>query len=227
MVVERLTCLAEDLGGGQPVLGVRHAGAALDVIAIVDAEEISRRRAFGLGPVTDPLIVEACADLPLGLPVPMCRLDPFACLVLDGSPPGLVQTVGNSIIRLWRPAVDVVAVTVSCSPRRWLSSLGRVSTAVGLGDRYVLVGGSPVPSALLSRADRLGVGVVQASTGEFPTILARPAPRSLRPGAERWAFLEAAYAALVMSLRGSSPKPAVLGEARTARPSVVPTSQRR
>jgi hypothetical protein len=208
------------------VLDVPHVAGTLDAVVIRQAAEIDRRARFGLGAITDPMVIEACADLPVGMPVPADQLDPIARVALDGCPPGIVEVVDGSYVRLWRPAVDVTAVSSSCGPRSWLSALGQLSTGVGLADRYLLVEGPTAPRSLIARAQRVGAGVVAVGDGDA-TIVCRPSGHPLRPGVRRWAFLEAAYELLMQQLTGSSTRPEEPSAARRGRQSGSPASPRR
>lgn len=217
--------LAGALGRGVSVLAVPYAAGTLDAVVVGDSEEIARRQACGLGPMTDPMVIEACAGLPLGHPVVADAVDPIARVALDGAAVGVVEVIDGCYVRLWRPAVEVIAVSASCRPRSWLPSLNHLSTGVGLADRYLLVEGPSASQPLIGRAKRLGVGVVTVSEG-VPTIVTRPAGHPPRPGSRRWAFLEAAYAGVGSPLTGAWTRSEEPSEAQRPRRSDAPASPR-
>ncbi len=208
------------------VLGVRHAGSRLDVLVRSDDREIERRRSHRLGPVVDAALLEALAQLPLGEPIPAATIDPMHRLMLDGAPAGVVDTTDGSYTRMWRPAVEVVAVCALATTRRWLPALEGVSTAVGVADRYLVLDAHPGSEALPARALRVGVGVAVLTDGDRAEIVVQPWARARRLGPRRWRFLEAAYSASLGTVRGSPTSHAGLAADRTRRPSDPPGSLR-
>jgi hypothetical protein len=215
---------AQLVGGEELVLRVPQRAGALDAVVVSQEDEIERRRTHGLGAITDPMVIEACTALPLGLPVPVGQVDPISRVVLDACPPGVVDVVDGSYIRLWRPAVEAVSVSLFCRATSWRPALGLLSTGVGLADRNLLVEGRAVPGALIDRAERLRIGVVAVTDGRLD-VVCRPVDHPLRPGSRRWAFLEAAYERQA-SITGSSPRRAAPSEVGTRRPSGAQASRR-
>jgi hypothetical protein len=189
----RLTLLATGLGlPAVPVLDVAHAGGLVDVLAVVDAAEHERRRAFGLTAVTDRLLLEALALLPAGVPFPADVVDPLQRVVLDGAARGVVEVVDDCYVRGWRPPCELAAAIVFAPTALWLGALELISTTVGLADRYIVVRARPSP-ALLERATKVGVGVVWDEGSDQSRIVTRPRRRPRRLGVRRWTLQERVY----------------------------------
>jgi len=222
----QMRSLAREIGLlGHPVLGVPHAGGRLDVLTTTDMQEVERRSCHGLGAVGDSLVLEALASLPLDTPVPAMLIDPLRRMAIDGGPAGLVEIADDCYLRRWRPACEATATFSFAAPRGWLRPLELVSTTVGLADRYLVLQSSP-SAALLERAARVGVGVVQCSGPGDAALLAPPASRARRLGVRRWSFLEGVYGRWLALTEGET-RPSGPREDRRSRPSIPPASQRR
>jgi hypothetical protein len=208
----RLPDAARVLGfDGQLVAGVRFAATTCTAVVTLDAAELARRAAAGLGAL-DPYrhhgLFEALAVLPAGIPVDRDELEPATAVELLGAPPGVVGWSGRHVTRLWRPAVQVTGVLVASE--QTMSGLSRASWFVADAPRGLVALRRPRP-ATLAKAARLGIGVVAPCDGPGGwELLVPPAvDRQRALGPRHWRFLEAVTAALLRQQpQTRSPTPA-------------------
>jgi hypothetical protein len=222
----RLAVIVGNMGlTGLPVLGVPYAGTSVHVLITVDDKESERRAQHGLGTLCDELALEALVSLPLEAPVPVESVDPIRRIVIDGCPRGVVDVADGCYVRRWRPACKIEATFAFATLGGWLSPLERLSTTVGLADRYLVMPGAPRRSTV-DRAGRVGVGIVQSNLTGGTRLLLPPAPRPPRLGVRRWRFLEAAYGRW-LAVTAAMPIPLGQAAARRSLPSSSPASPRR
>jgi hypothetical protein len=184
---------------GELVPEVQYAGSACAVVVQLDAEEVHRREAAGLGALASTgrhlRLLETLFDLPFGEPVPWSAINPLAQAELDGAPAGVLEHGPHQVTRLWRPAVAVSGVVVVAhdNSRR---GLGRVGLHAWL-PRGLVTTRRPRPSSMLPfEAARFGIGlVVPRRSAGWELLLAPQATRRRRICLQQWQFLEEVYAA--------------------------------
>lgn len=181
------------------------AAETVTLVIQLDEEEIARRGREGfLRPLTDRMALHAIGELPLGLPVPWASLDPLAAVVLDGLPPGVVESDAEVVVRRFRPAVQLVGAVI-CG-REPESSLRSVSWLAPDAPRGIGVAQSVCGKRLVDRARTLGIGVVTDDGSHLQRVV-EPSRRFLVPsGPPRWRNAELAYEAW-LTLTRSQPIP--------------------
>ena len=101
------------------------AGVTVDVVIDLNTEELERRNELQLGPVDDRDLLEVLGHLPLGWRVPVDEIDPVTRVLIEGAPPGLVERVGDTLVRCYRPAIRTAGV-ITCR-RDWQQGIELVS----------------------------------------------------------------------------------------------------
>lgn len=181
------------------------AGERVALVIQLDEEEIARRDRAGFRqPLTDRTALRAIGELPLGLPVPWASIDPLVAALLDGLPPGVVESDSEVVVRRFRPAARLVgAVVIGRDPE---SSLRSVSWLAPDAPRGIGVAQSMCGQRLVDRARTLGIGVATAQDQDVRRLV-KPSRRFLVPsGPRRWRNAELAYEAWLMLAR-SQPIP--------------------
>jgi hypothetical protein len=178
---------------GIVVPNLKFDGRSFASVIEVDRREASRRERHALRPVLEPSILNAMSTLPHGLPVSRRAVDPVCQAVLDVAPPGLVSSRGDSLVRLWRPAVRIRLLLVTHP--NWRLGLSMASMFAADGPRALVANRVPqdVGSARVM-AERLGAGLVLVPAGEEPRVLAWPSLRWRgRSSTRHWQLLEVVY----------------------------------
>jgi hypothetical protein len=180
---------------GEVVTGVRLAGVSVTAVAQLDPVEVQRREATGLGAVLDYDLTEVLAQLPADWPVARSDLDPVTLRLLDGAPPGVVESNSTAVTRLWRPALTVTGVLTTS--RDWRAGLRSVSLFAADAPRgLVLSQQLHKLEPMLVRAQELGIGVLAPDSSQQWRLLLEPHREpSYAPGPSHWRFLEVTYLA--------------------------------
>jgi hypothetical protein len=180
---------------GEVVAGVRLAGVCVTAVVQPDLVEVQRRDATGLGAVLEHDLTEALAQLPTDWPVARSDLDPVTLRLLDGAPPGVVESNATAVTRLWRPALTVTGVLTTS--RDWRAGLRSVSLFAGDAPRGLVLTQQPHRlEPILERAQGLGIGVLAPDSPEHWRLLLEPHRElSSAPGPSHWRFLETTYLA--------------------------------
>jgi hypothetical protein len=157
-----------------------------------DASELQRRQATNAGAATDRRLLHALWELPEGVPVSWCSLDPFDVATLRDVGEGYIHDLGSAVLRSYRPAGKVTAVAAVA---------GRLDEAVRRVGQYppifrrlaVCVGVKCVQDDEIDLAIRYGIGGVVLQESEA-RVVAEPAPPRLGvPSVYRWWISELAY----------------------------------
>jgi hypothetical protein len=177
---------------GEEVPDVRFATSSCTAIVQLDAAEVQRRQAVGLGAVLDHHLTQALSQLPLEAPVAWEALDPIVRALLDCAPAGVLRSTPTHVERLWRPALTVSGVVVVAD--NWRAGLEHVGVFAPDAPRGLVLP-RPMPDVveLVARAGRFGIGVVTAGAGGKFQILQKPTNRHARATARHWRFLETVY----------------------------------
>jgi hypothetical protein len=170
------------------------AGVTVDVVMGLDDEELDRRNEVQLGPVDDRDLLEVLGHLPLGWRVPVHELDPVMRVLVEGAPPGLVERMGDTLVRCYRPAIRTAGVIVH--QREWRRGIELVSRFASVAPRGLIVTGSVADADEAVRSvRRLGIGLAVRRTKAGPAQLLVPADtRFRRPGTAEWLFSERVFA---------------------------------
>lgn len=179
---------------GSVLPDVTLAGVTVDVVIRLDYEELKRRNAVNLGPVVDRELLEVLGQLPLGWRVPLHQLDPVAQVLIEDAPPGLVERLGNTLARRYRPVLQ--AAGVISRRRDWQQGVEVVSRFASVAPRGLLLTGSVIDvDEAVSSARRLGIGLAKQRNRTGPTELLVPSgTRFRRPGTAEWLFCERVFA---------------------------------
>jgi len=182
--------------GGCVLPDVTVAGVVVDVVVELDNEELARRSELRLGAVDDRDLLEVLGQLPLGWRVPVDELDPVMRVVAEGAPPGLVERVGDALVRSYRPAIRTVGVITR--QRDWRQGIEVISRFASVAPRGLVVTGSLRDfDAAVDAAQRLGIGLAVRTKNASPPLLLVPAgTRFRRPGTADWLFSERVFAEL-------------------------------
>jgi hypothetical protein len=177
---------------GEQVPDVWFATSTCTAIVQLDAAEVQRREAVGLGVVLDHHLTQALSQLPLEAPLAWKALDPIVRAVLDCAPAGVLRSTPTHVERLWRPALAVSGVLVVAD--NWRAGLEQVGIFAPDAPRgLVLTRPMPDVAELVARAGRFGIGVVSAGVDGKFQVLQRPINRHARATARHWRFLETVY----------------------------------
>ncbi len=177
-----------DLAGRIPVGPVMLLGERVIALARLRAGEHERRRRLGLGPVTDPGLLDALLNLPGGVPVADLALWAETAHLPDG----IVDRDGAmfTVTRLLEPPIVIDAVAVPEMGRRELRAVQRASWFAGFTRRWVVTGRSRIPDAAILEAKLCGVGLV--GPGGRVVIPAEPPTSHVFDG-WAWGLREKAY----------------------------------
>jgi len=178
--------------------GARVSGAIADALVSVDADEHSRRGAWGLGGVEQLGLLDALMCLPTGVPVPVADLGEIGRWHLRGAPAGCVEWLPDGLVRrLLVPVCSVQLVLVRATS--WRSALRRAAEFEPFASRVVLL---ERPARKLAdvqwEADAAGVGLwVQQPDGQISELVPPEGfvRRFVKPGG--WRFTERAYTAWI------------------------------
>lgn len=166
------------------------AGVVVDVVVRLDHEELARRAEHGLGAVDDRDLLVALGQMPLGWCVPANELDPVVRAFVEGAPQGLVERVGDGLVRLYRPAAHAAGVVTR--QRDWRTGIDVVSRFAAVAPRgLVLTGPLRDVDQAVDSAVRFGVGLaVRNAKSGSGRLLVAAATRFRRPGTAEWLFSE-------------------------------------
>jgi hypothetical protein len=162
------------------------------LLVAVDPVEDARRRAAGLGAVTDMAALTLLLTLPEGFPVPVASLSARDRRTLRRVPAGVVEVSGGEVVRLAVKPLRAVLATVSgtCSE----TALGKASSFAPFCARRVLTRVRPVMPETLIEFDFYGVGITHRAADGSEETLVEPRPwRPMRHTPASWRFVEEAY----------------------------------
>jgi hypothetical protein len=159
------------------LLGVRVIALARPVTA-----EHDRRTAAGVGPVTDPALLDRLLDLPAGQPV----RDPVVWAELSGLPGGIVDRGddGYTVTRLLEPPLALDGVVVPSGQAGELRAVQDASLFAGFTWRWVTSRRAAIPVTALLEAKLCGVGLL--APGGRVVLQAEPPRRRV---VDRWSWL--------------------------------------
>jgi hypothetical protein len=171
---------------GIVVPAISWAGTRFNAIVRPNWDEISRRKRYGLGPITDHALLEALASLPMDTEISWEAIDPIVAAFLDSAPEGILEASDTTIRVDLQPPLELVGVfTVS---RHW-RALDQVGVLVTTAPTGVVLRHRPHRfDEAISRAHRFGVGLALLRPGRTE-ILTWPA-RRMRPSPSRRRLLE-------------------------------------
>jgi hypothetical protein len=158
----------------------------------VDSVEDARRRAAGLGAVTDWTVLTLLLTLPEGFPVPVASLSDRDRRALRRVPAGVVEVSGGEAVRMAVKPLRAVLATVSgtCSE----TALGKASSFAPFCARRVLTRVRPTMPETFIEFDFWGVGITHRTPDGTEETLVEPRPwRPLRHTPAGWRFIEQAY----------------------------------
>lgn len=162
----------------------------------LDHHEHARRQELRLGAATSSGLLHSLWELPHGVPIPRRALAPMDRETLETEGRGWVVERREKVVRVYRPAGVVGSVAVS--DKSLCGAVHKVGThpptvrrtAVWMTPTHQE---SPRVKAILSRARRLGVGVLAASGGQLHELVPPAKPIRGRPVVFRWWQAELAY----------------------------------
>jgi hypothetical protein len=204
---ERLATAAALMGfQGTVVEDVHFAGTVVWAMVDIDQEEHHRRLEQGLSSVEDRYLWEVLANLPYRTPIQWSALDPVQAAVLDVAPKGVVESNGDTLCRLIRPAAWLNGVVVH--GHDWKSAVDLASRFSAQCSRAALLDADRASSAATRYASELGVGLAFADKFEVH-LVASPSPPTRRlAGPRLFRLQEAAYGAwLRREPSRTAPKP--------------------
>lgn len=191
MTSVEITAAAAALGAAGDIVSVCLAGEHVYAVLRVDEAEHQRRRAAGVGAVTDRLVLEAMAGLPRACPVSLDDLDPLTRSALALAPDGLVSYAADTVTRTWTPAVRLTAVLAQRSSIR--SAIAAAAWFAPDTRRAVWAPDvSTFGGDVIEGARAMGVGLVAGATGAAVVWLQPAEPRVVL-GPRHWRILEVAY----------------------------------
>lgn len=170
---------------GSLLEGISLAGRVVDVVVEVDEAELSRRARVEGGP-PDRDLLRLMARLPYRQQLPLRSLDEFTRTLLLARGRGFVRLVGDSVERIWKPALEMRGFMVVSSD--WRSALRRVSLFAADGPRAVGYKGSSKLTDACRHADELGVGL--ARINREIDVLVQPNRHLVVHDEIRWALAE-------------------------------------
>ena len=187
------------------------SGGRGDAVVRLDLVEHHRRRAAGLGAVTDLSVLNALMNLPLNAAVPCADLGPSTRTLLDRAPAGCLQWPqgGQQVRRLVRPVARIPLVIVPA--KTWRPGLRRAAAFEPFATRVVLLAQAPRRGGVESiawEADVAGVGLwITIPDGPPQEIVApqRWVEHYVKPAG--WRFTERAYAAWLAVADPDGPDP--------------------
>jgi hypothetical protein len=139
------------------VEGVRLLGVEVTAHAVLNADEHERRRAAGLGAVTDPDLLDRLLDLLAAAPV----ADAAAWAELQAQPPGIAAFAADAgtVSRLLEPPLAIGEVTVRAPDSGELRAVQDASLFAGFTRRSVMAAQDFIPDSVMLEAKLCGVGI--------------------------------------------------------------------
>ena len=185
-------CPALDLTGTQTAnvqAGLSTPKTTATIVYRPNTAEITRRRAAGLGGVTNLGWLDLLMDLPAGLPVPLGRTD---LRTLRRLPKGCLEITAHDVVRQLTKPLDVeVAITIRPRFRQGLAHAGRFAPYC---TRVLALTGTPrnlTNAAIEADFWRIGL-IINAATD--PEVIVAPEPFvTQRHTPAAWAFAEDIY----------------------------------
>jgi len=164
------------------VEGVRLLGVQVTAHAVLNAAEHGRRRAAGLGAVTDPDLLDRLLDLPAAVPV----ADAAAWAELQAQPPGIAncEEDAGTVSRLLEPPLAIGEVTVRAADSGELRAVQDASLFAGFTRRSVMAARDFIPDPVMLEAKLCGVGI--RDRRGMVMLAAEPPVRAIVDG---WAWL--------------------------------------
>jgi hypothetical protein len=176
------------LDGRIAVGPVRLLGVLVIALARPSTAEHDRRSAAGVGPITDPVLLDRLLDLPAGQPV----ADSVVWAETSGLPAGIVDRGGdgNTVTRLLEPPLALDGVVVPAGRAGELRAVQEASLFAGFTWRWVTGRRPSIPVTAVLEAQLCGVGLL--APGGREVLQAEP---PLRRTVDGWAWLlqEKAY----------------------------------
>ncbi|MGH3287272.1 MAG: hypothetical protein ACRDPD_21730 [Streptosporangiaceae bacterium] len=169
------------LAGHVAIGPVRLLGVPVTALARLNLDEHERRRTLGLGPVTDPALLDRLLNLPAGLPV----ADSAAWTQTADLPAGIVSRArdGCTVVRMLDIPLTVDAVVVRARRGRLMRAIQDASLFAGFTRRWASAAG-PAGCAARLEAAVFGVGLL----GPDGAVLVTAEP-PVRPRPDGWAWL--------------------------------------
>jgi len=166
---------------------VRLLGVPVTALARLNPGEHERRREIGLGPVTDPALLDRLLNLPAGLPV----ADPAAWAQALALPAGIVSRArdGRTVTRTLDFPLTVDAVVVPARRRRLLRAIQDASLFAAFTQRWAAAAG-PVRCTARLEAAVCGVGLLGP---DGAVLIAAEPPAGLRLDGWAWLLWKKAY----------------------------------
>jgi hypothetical protein len=136
-------------------------GVGVTASAIINIAEHRRREAAGMGPVTNPGLLDRLLDLPAGIPV----TDPVVWAEMADQPPGIAERGedGASVTRRLGSPLAIADVAVDAAAGRELRAVQHASLFAGFARRWVAVERRRIPEAAMLEAKLCGVGILDQS----------------------------------------------------------------
>jgi hypothetical protein len=163
----------------------------------IDPVEHARRRAAGLGAVTDMAVLAFLFALPEGLPVPLASLPEPVNRTVRRMPAGVVSVTGEQVVRhAVRPCrVQLATVHGSCSA----TDMEQAGSFAPFCARRVVTAVRPQFPETLIEYDFWGVGITLESPDGEETLVEprRWMPKRHTPAG--WRFVETVYAKYLTS----------------------------
>jgi hypothetical protein len=166
------------------------------VTAAADRAEVLRRQKMGVGAVTDRGLLEALMGLPAGLPVPVASLTERERTALLRAPQGVVERVGDILVRHVVPPLTVrLAIVTATSWRQGLERAGRFAPFC---QRGALLPSTPrdLDEAQM-RASFYGVGLAVLEAGVTRTLVEPEPYVRRRHSSAQWWFVEEIYRQII------------------------------
>jgi hypothetical protein len=171
-----------------PVGPVNLLGTRVTAQVRLNRSEVGRRNAAGVGPVTDPALLECLHGLPLRRPV----CDPALWAETSGLPDGVVDRgdVGCTVVRLLERPLVIDDVILPGERGRELRAVQDVSLFAGFTRRWVQARRVAIPDTVILEAKLSGVGLL----GPRGQVVLPAEPPTITT-IDRWAWLlaEKAY----------------------------------
>ncbi|WP_419862455.1 hypothetical protein [Candidatus Poriferisodalis sp.] len=173
---------------GECVHGVQIGTQTVDVWIRLYQDEIVRRRALGVGPITDRFLPRALMDLPHSEVVPFGRVDGGTLLALEELLAiGAVEARDEGIVRTAVPAVGLVGISKPASKLYDAQLINWLGCHAPL---FVVVTARLARHALRAVHPQTGIALID---GEIWRVL-RPAGRErVVPSWQRWSIAETVF----------------------------------
>lgn len=154
----------------------------------LNRSEAGRRNASGMGPVTNPALLERLHGLPLGRPV----RDPVLWAETSGLPDGIVDRGGTgcTVVRLLDQPLAIDGVIVPGERGRELQAVQDASLFAGFTRRWVETRRVAIADTVILEAKLFGVGVLDP---RGQVVLSAAPPVLTTTDGWTWLLAEKAY----------------------------------